>query len=274
MKNILVSTDFSANAFTAAKYAAALANERNWQMEICHAFWPFYSGFQSDRQNQLDKEQAQKEAFQKMTSFVEKIQQIYSQLNIQGTCLIGQVQKIIPQEAEKNKAVLIVMGTQGVSGLKSRLLGSNTFAVIQKSEVPVLAVPRGIRKFSFQRVGFAINYHATEIVALQDLVDIMNGALEIMPFHLYIGKKKSEELRMDAWMSKINKMITHSLLPYKLSPVRNFASGILHFIKKEKLDALVMTRIDKCLLVRVFKRDLAEAIAFQPPVPVLFIKEK
>jgi nucleotide-binding universal stress UspA family protein len=47
---------------------------------------------------------------------------------------------VIQEEAEEQRADLIVIGTRGLSGLKHLLLGSVAERVVQKAPCPVLTV--------------------------------------------------------------------------------------------------------------------------------------
>jgi nucleotide-binding universal stress UspA family protein len=274
MKYILVPTDFSPNAFTATRYAGALATKMGWQLIITHAFVPFYSGFQSEQQNKTEKDIARQTAEGMMKGLVKRISVLYPSLGIQGVCRIGHVEDVIMNELRNADVVLVVMGTEGASGLKSKLIGSNTYAVIKKSTVPVLAVPKGCKKLQFQRFGFTTNYHASEIAALYDLTSLMGDKIDIIPFHLHTENRKSAEAVMHAWKSKANAMIAHRPLEFRLSRVHGIATGIANFARKEKLDILVMTKFDKGILTRLLAKDLVKAIVHHPPIPVLFMKEE
>jgi nucleotide-binding universal stress UspA family protein len=273
MKIILVPTDFSANAFTAARYAAELAKKKGWQVELCHAFRPFSSGFQSERQNQFDKQQASKDVTDEMIRLVNRLRRIYPKVEIKGECVIGHLNDVIRQQTEDKPIHLIVMGTKGANALAQKLFGSNTFATIEKCDIPVMAIPKKVKSFEFEKVGFTTNYHAAEIAALQDFIDTMENSLEVIPFHLYKKDKQKEEARMDKWKLKLNKMLSGKKMDCRLVLSRKLPAGINRFIKKESLDALAMTVVDKNLFKRLFAKDLVSAVAHHPLVPVLFMKE-
>lgn len=273
MKTILVPTDFSTHAFTAARYAAELAKKKNWQVALCHAYKVFYTAFQSDTQNQSDKDEVINEAEDNMKRLLQKLHQMYPEVVITGECVLGDIGLVIQEQAEKIHADMIVMGTKGATGLRLSLLGSNTFDIIKKSPIPVLAVPQRIKNYDFLKIGFATNYHAAEIAALQDFVDIMENSFEVIPFHLYQKDKVKEASKMEQWKAKISKMVSCKNLNFKIAPTRNMPAGINRFIKKEKLDALVMTAFHKKLFDRMFHKDLVKVIAHHPVIPVLFMKE-
>ena len=53
---------------------------------------------------------------------------------------------MIEEEAERQQADLIVIGTRGLSGLKHLLLGSIAERVVQHAPCPVLTVKTCVRK--------------------------------------------------------------------------------------------------------------------------------
>lgn len=272
MKIVLVPTDFSDNAFVAARYAATWAARRNWQLVLCHAYCAFSTGFQSGRQNMRARELAVKEANAGMQALLKKLQKQVPSANVSGQCVLGNTADVILEQVKQKKAQLIVMGTKGASGLKYILLGSNTFEVIRRSTVPVLAVPEKIKTFQLRKVGFAINYHAAEIPALEDFIDLTEEPLQITLFHLYEKGKREQEQKMALWKRRFKRIASFSSLDFKLQLTRNLPSGIQRFAVKEKLDALVMTSMDKYLFNRVFARKLVKVIAHHPVIPVFFMK--
>jgi nucleotide-binding universal stress UspA family protein len=58
----------------------------------------------------------------------------------------GSMAETILEEAEASGAELIVVGTRGLSGVKSFLLGSVSRAVLQRARLPVLVAPSVARR--------------------------------------------------------------------------------------------------------------------------------
>lgn len=274
MKNVLVPTDFSPHAFAAAKYAAFLAGKSNWRLIVCHVYRPFYTGFQGELQNQRDQEQAKQQACSRMDEFVQRLEALAQGVHIRSVCLVGKVEEEIIKEAISTNAVLIIMGTQGAGFAANALLGSTTYKVIRKTLVPVVVVPKEIKRFELRRVGFATNFHAAEIASLYDFVQLMGDHVEVIPFHLYFTDRRDEEVRMAAWKGKASRMIAYRPLRFGLSRIRGYSSGIRNYIKKEKLDALAMTRINKRFFERLAGRSLVKAVVHDCPVPVIVFPQQ
>ena len=52
----------------------------------------------------------------------------------------GDPRDVILQVAERKKVSYIVMGSRGLSGIKSLLMGSNSSYIVEQSKVPVMIV--------------------------------------------------------------------------------------------------------------------------------------
>lgn len=240
---------------------------------MCHAYRPFYSGFISERQNVVSEDEATLEVKGYMQELVQNLQSLYPHVQMSGLCIKGHINDIIDRQTQNPDVALIVMGTQGASGWGRKLLGSNTYAAIAQATVPVMAVPGSLKKFDFDRIGFTTNYHAAEITALQDFIDLMEEPPEVVVFHLYQNGKRKAQALMEQWRAKIRKMISFKGMECKIALVRDMIGGLNRFVKREKLDALVMTPFHKDFFSQLFHKDLVKAVAYQPMVPVLFMKE-
>ena len=62
------------------------------------------------------------------------------------------------EESEKLEVDLIVMGSQGATGLKEMLVGSNTEKVVRLSNIPVLVIKEDIDEFDIKDIVFASDF--------------------------------------------------------------------------------------------------------------------
>lgn len=140
-RNILVPTDFSANAGVALDYAVALAAKLDARVHLVHVMGaPIISGdyavdpasmvvgVTDDVQLELDRLVA---AHGKAAAFGP------------ATLRTGDAQGVIHAVAAEVDADLIVMGSQGRRGLSRLLLGSVAESVARTAACPVLLVREG-----------------------------------------------------------------------------------------------------------------------------------
>ena len=145
MKRILVPVDFSKEAENAARVAADIAKKTNSEIYLVHMLELPVNTVDPAEMSSISSE-PQIIYFMKLAH--EKFEKFINLPFFQGLKVIESVQfqhafSGIISESEKNKIDLIVMGSQGASGLQEMFIGSNTEKVVRKS----------IEKLKFDFVG-------------------------------------------------------------------------------------------------------------------------
>jgi nucleotide-binding universal stress UspA family protein len=87
----------------------------------------------------------------------------------------GQPADAILEIAARRRSDLIVMGTHGLTGANRLLLGSTTLTVLQRTPIPVLAIP----PFRRRRTAIPPTWPGERIVAALDFEDDPDRAVEI-----------------------------------------------------------------------------------------------
>jgi nucleotide-binding universal stress UspA family protein len=158
MKRILVPTDFSDFATSAAKVAAKIAHKTGAEIYFLHVLTiPSYETGILPYQNK----QEVAEGLFLLKHVREKFDKLFKQDFLKGIKCVEAVSfelvyDSIAMEAKKNDIDLIVMGTHGTSGFVSDyFVGSNTDKVVRLSDVPVIAVKEDSGDISFSKILFA-----------------------------------------------------------------------------------------------------------------------
>jgi len=140
VRRILVPIDFSEHAGPVLEWASHLASQHGSRVLLLHvyhlpvefeqlegAYLPpdFWTTVRDEAQQQLDATAAQ---FRKQG------------IPVEALVREGYPATVIEEEARRQQADLIVIGTKGLSGLKHLLLGSIAERVVQKAPCPVLTV--------------------------------------------------------------------------------------------------------------------------------------
>jgi len=173
MKRILVPVDFSKEAECAAKVAAKIANKTGSEIYLIHMLeLPVntidpaeLTSIRSEPQIIYFMKMAHKkfDAFKKLP-FLKGIKIIESiQFHHAFTGIIN--------ESEKNNIDLIVMGSQGASGLQEMFIGSNTEKVVRRSKIPVLVVKKGKENFKIKDIVFASDFSSECKKTFQKVLD-------------------------------------------------------------------------------------------------------
>lgn len=140
IKKILFPVDLTVHSAHVAKYAAALAKDLKAELLVLYVAPAFneYAGFQTPMASLLTfAEQLTKEAEIKLNEYL-KVHFYDAQASYR--VLMGYPSDEIINLAEKEKFDLIIMGTNGRTGLNHFIFGSVAEKVIKTSPVPVMTV--------------------------------------------------------------------------------------------------------------------------------------
>ncbi|MDJ0740148.1 MAG: universal stress protein [Gammaproteobacteria bacterium] len=148
-KPILVPVDFSAHAAAALRKAAELAGCTGQRLLVLHvihdpAEMPGYYGPVAKKKKLVRIEDLARDAF---SDFLRKMRKDNPDLRPLHKCdellVIGLPVTRILEVVERSGATMVVMGSQGRTGLDHLMLGSKAEQVVRLSPVPVLIVKAG-----------------------------------------------------------------------------------------------------------------------------------
>ncbi len=267
MKRILVPTDFSGNAENALNYAINIANHFESEVHLIHTYEvPSSTGMLVSVKNYILDD-----AEQELAKLAKKYQpQLLHKTSLHTEAVEGYTIDRILRYANGFKADLIVMGTKGASGLKELFIGSNTTGVINRSEMPVLAVPAGFNFQQIKEITFALD---TEILSTSDVIDPLITLAKIYGAHisvLHVDKVKEAagiDAGADIYLSDLN----HS---YHLVSDEKINRGINRFVVKSNADLLCMVHRKRGFLGDLFHKSVTSKEAFDSPVPLLVLHDK
>lgn len=270
-KSILVPTDFSNNAWIAISFAANLAMEKDKDLIVLHTFFPFYSGFTSMEHNVLMFEEAEAVALAEMKLVEEKLDAEFPELSYETLCLEGGLSEVIDREKMTEKYELIVMGTKGASGLQYTIMGSNTFDVINKTDIPVLAVPDKAA-YAFKKLGVLTNYKRTDISILAKFTNILGFDYETVLMHVHEDDDGFEQTYAEAWKKVVQEEAGLQNVSVKIGKGEKLQKVVNEMLVDEEIDVLLVTNNAKSFIKKLFTRNLVKSLALKPQVPILFIK--
>ncbi len=160
MKRILVPIDFSKEAECAAKVAASIAKKTNSEIYLLHMLeLPVNTIDPADMSGLRSEPQIiyfMKLAHQKFDKF--KQLPFFKGIKVIESVQFHHAFAGIISESEKNNIDLIVMGSQGASGLQEMFIGSNTEKVVRRSNIPVLVIKKEKDDFDVKNIVFASDF--------------------------------------------------------------------------------------------------------------------
>lgn len=163
IKNILVATDFSSCAQSALVYALGLAKRYGGTLYTVNVL-PHFPFVESADPN---PERARRTAEQQLTKLAAS--DAYQGVKHKEMVEQGEVARVLSEVARENQVDLIVVGTQGRTGLGKFLLGSVAEEIFRLAECPVLTVgphaSRGQFDGSLQHVLYATDFGPASVHA-------------------------------------------------------------------------------------------------------------
>jgi len=145
-KPILVPVDFSPNSEVALVYAAELAGKLDSNLVILHIVHDLNEapGYYSVKGRGKQMRRMEDVAAEMLDEFLRKMKKKFSELVAleQATTMlvVGLPVNRILESADKIKARMIIMGSQGRTGLARAMLGSKAEQVVRLAPLPVMIV--------------------------------------------------------------------------------------------------------------------------------------
>lgn len=278
MKKILVPTDFSPHANRAIDYAVQVAKRNQATLYVIHTCENLYP---VDEHNVLSREDYNKqvtdEAFNNLEIIRQSIEETEQVLvNIQ--LYSGSITDTITVAAEEHQADLIIMGTLGITGLKDRIFGSRTAAVIAHSSIPVLAIPL---EYDWEQPGrFLLAIHQFNEVTdklnlVFDLASVFNAELKLAVFsdeddeHAAEFIENAREIRMAE--EKLRRLYPGLSISAEHLSGRHFEDTVNAYIEQHGIGLLAMLTHKRSLLGNIFRPSLTRRMTYHSKVPILAI---
>ena len=275
MKKILVPVDFSDQAQYACKVAATIAKKTNCEIILLHmldipstSIDPAGGGnLQGGAQSIYYLKGIHKE-FEKF-----KALPFFDGLKIIESVRFHKAFEGVIEESKKKDVDLIVMGSQGATGLKGMLVGSNTEKVVRHSDIPVLVIKQDIENFQINDMIFASDFGAESKANFQKVLNFTTifkvklHLLFINTLHNFEPTKKSKE-RLEAYVSDFT-IEDYTLNIYNDTTIEE---GILNFGKEINADLIGIYTHGRSGLSQLFNESISKELANHALRPVITFK--
>lgn len=268
MKKILVPTDFSRHADNALSFAIGIANRFGSQITLFHTFKVRKTASMLVSIDRYVKGDADDE----LQACLERNKaQLLNGATMEGLVVKADAVDAIADKADKQGYDLIVMGTQGASGLAEVFMGSTTNGVIRHSKTPVLAIPEGCQFEAFRSIVLAMDSKEIQsddiLKTLISLVQAYEARLSV--YHKVEG---SDDQGVDAALSYWLEGIEHANhFDFSSESINESLSS---FMEEYKGDLLCMIRHKRGFLASLFHQSVTRKEAFTSSVPLLILQDQ
>jgi len=277
MRNILIPTDFSANAMNALKYASELFKYDKSRFFIMHAYQD-----EIFEDEDLIKEKTlvrvTKQVADKSQSNLDKVlkeikdifpnpRHSYSIISA-NNMLVDEADKIVDEE----NIDIIVMGTRGNTNDKKLTFGSHTLQVLRYVQCPVLAIPEHYTDIQPRHILFPTNYlipyKRRELKLLCELAAPYRATIDM----LYVADNDSLSIRQQNNQSFVKDELCKNEINFKTVKDSSITDAICNYIDKNNVDMLVMVNTRHSFFENIFFKSKLDEITLRIDIPFLALQ--
>jgi len=278
MKNILIPTDFSKNAWNAINYALAYFKNQKVNFILVHILQPnvlpqaldtlrcYITGEMLEGNKVMVNLENNRNAIVK-TGLVKDL---YISVDYVEVPFIEGMKKLI----EKHAIDLIVMGTQGFSADKNKIIGTHAQSVITKIQCPVLVIPEQARFTKPINIAFPTDYNfiykSKVLDTLTVISNLYNSSIKIIrivnaKFALTFFQHKNRSYLKDYFKNTTCSFhkVTH----------QNFQEGLQEFIDSMHIDMVAIIAKNLNFFEMLFFKQTVVKMSYHTKIPFLIMHE-
>ncbi|MEP2237608.1 MAG: universal stress protein [Maribacter sp.] len=276
IKNILVATDFSNEAYNALFYATQIFASTACTFHIVHAFDDIVlSAKNALFTGQKEMEDLQNLSEENLTKTVHKIvldtgNKIHKFNTISSK---GSLTTVISQTIDSHDIELVVLGNKGKTGAKELFMGSNTIQVANTiTKCPILAIPQEIAFKPIKEIAFVTDYKKgctkstlSSLLNIATLTDASIAVLHINEEEIMTSKQVSNQKLLDKCLQQT---------PHSYDEIWNYADKanvIQDFIVEREISMLAMAYHRRKFFERFLHEPVIMDLSIYATIPFLIL---
>ncbi len=287
-KTILVPVDFSDYSKQACEIGFNYAKDIEAEVVIMHAYFtPFFptsislgDTFSYQVQDEETMVMMTKKAQSDLDNFAEFIEEQMANKkwpNVPFSCILrdGLPEEEIDYYCKENSPIMIFMGTRGKNQKDIDLIGSVTAEVIDRSKVPVFAIPENTPFTNFsdvKRIAFGTSFEQKDLVAADSMFRMFkNYDIEYYLFHVTSKQDAWNEIKLSGIKDYFEKQYPKTSIRYDIIDANDFALNLEKFVRDHKIDIISLTTHKRNIFARMFNPSMARKMLFHTDTPMLVL---
>ncbi|WP_178983369.1 universal stress protein [Winogradskyella helgolandensis] len=274
-KNILLPTDFSDNALSAAIYAIKLYEKEQCTFHLLHSSRMKISRM-SSISNKLIEVLAEN-ARRDLANLKAKVQENYANENHTFEVILStnDLQDSIEAIVKKIKIDLIVIGSRGETKANDIIFGNNTVNVITHvKKCPVLVVPNDYDFVKPERIAFPTDFnrvYGDELQPLKQLAELNNSNIRVVHINTEDNLSETQKENLDTLELALE---NHNPSYHWMPKYNRKAKAIQDFTEENHINILVMVNYQHSFIESIIKEPVIKTLGFHPNIPFLVIPQK
>lgn len=271
MKKILIPTDFSDGALNALVHGLHLAKNLGASIHIVHAYSmpPTGSNVMVDITDILKKN-----AEEELATLKKRVEgmELAQGIEITYKASYGSVVDVVNRLSQEEGVSLVIMGTQGASGITEKWLGSNTSAAARNVHCPLLAIPAELPYRDISRILFSTDMKVMKskkpLTFVSDLANMTGATVKFL--HIRDEDEDNEEGE-EAYRKQVQEIFGDVTPVFTFMYNHEVEDGIREAIERESPSILVVVRHDYGFFQSLVHSSVSRSIVNNASLPILVL---
>ncbi|WP_071149622.1 MULTISPECIES: universal stress protein [Bacteroides] len=288
---VLIPVDFSGYSMKACEFGFNYAQNTGAEVVLLHVYFtPIYSTslpYGDIFNYQLSDDENVKTILQKvhaeLNGLLDKVKEKIASgqfPNVKYMCVLreGIPEEEILRYVKDCCPRIVIMGTRGKNQKDLDLIGSVTAEVIERSRVPVLAIPENtpFRQFSeVKHIAFITNFDQRDLIAFDSLIaSFKSFRFSVSLIHLSGIKDTWDEIKLGGIKEYFHKQYPQLDIHYDVVQDDDLLNNLEQYIEKENIDIIALTSYRRNIFYRLFNPSIARKMIFHSDTPMLVLTNR
>lgn len=285
---ILLPVDFSDYSMKACDLAFNLAHSLDAEVMLLHTYFnPIYNNvplLDSVPYSAKDEESLNR-IVKKISADMENLTNMLDRkikkgelpnINFNTALREGVPEEEINKFSKEYNPSLIIMGTRGRDRKEQDLIGSVTAELIDRSTVPVLAIPEDANLFDFdsvKHIAFATNFDPKDLIAFEKLFSLLKAfKFKIHFIHFEQSVNAWNEIKLAGIKEYFSKHYSELETEYHIISGKDILSSLDQFVADNKIDIISLSTHKRNIVFRLFNPSFARKMIFHSNTPMLIFQ--
>ncbi len=281
MKNILIPTDFSENAWNAARYALELFKNEECVFHLLNTYTPAIAssrfmaasveGGTLENSAQLSSKNGLKNLIQRIDQDFKNPKHSFKTIS-SFSFLVDKIREAVEEE----NIDLVITGTKGASGIEEVFMGSNTVRIIKSiKNCPVLAIPEYFKFSTPNEIAFATDfnrfYTLSELTPLLEMAIAFDATIRIVYVqHEIKALTELQQFNLSMLRKYLGK-VEHYV--HTVSELNSVSRTLEVFTEELNIHLLAMLNYQHSYMEKMTREPVVKRLAFHTKIPLLIIPE-
>ena len=280
MKNILLPTDFSENAWNATRYAIELYRNKPCTFYLLNTYTPaiVHSRFMAASiHGGMLEDSIRSQSEGGLQEILDRVRDEckYPHHKFETVSSFSLLTDAITDLVDTADIDLVVTGTKGASGFDEVFLGSNTVRIVKSvSKCPVLVIPENFEYQKPLKIAFATDFNRSfsmdVIKPLTSLAKNLNAEVHVVHINESDDLDKFQQTNkniLDDFLSPIHHQF------HWMSYFSGKSDVMQYFLKEYKMDMFALINYKHGFLEELVHEPVVKRVAFHTQIPLLVLPE-